>query len=69
MRKSTTWNIEAAEVLLLQCAAFVDKFGPQAQPLLDRALAEYNRLREPSATERVRAMLAQHRTEATRDPA
>ena len=67
MRKLPTWNIEAAEVLLLQCAAFVDKFGPQAQPLLDRALAEYNRLREPSATERVKAMLAEHHAEAARE--
>lgn len=63
MRKLPPWNIEAAEELLLQCAAFVDKFGLVAQPLLDRAEREYHALRQPSATDRVKAMLAEHHAE------
>jgi len=58
MAKTRPWNIEAAEELLLQCAAFVDKFGLVAQPLLDRAEAEYNKLKTTSsATDRIKAML------------
>lgn len=69
MRKLPRWNIDAAEDLLLKCARLVDLIGPEAQPLLDRAEIEYNRLRQPSAGDRVRAMLAEHKAEAGHGPA
>jgi hypothetical protein len=56
--KLPEWNLESAEQLLLQCAAIVDKIGPTAQPLLDRAEAEYMKLKTASsATDRIKKML------------
>lgn len=58
MTKKGPWNIARAEALLLNCALLVDRLGPEAQPLLDRAELEYNKLKNAtSATDRIKTML------------
>jgi hypothetical protein len=61
--KKGAWNIARAEALLLNCAMLVDRLGPEAQPLLDRAEMEYALLRQPSATERAKKIIADARSE------
>ncbi|MFB9952200.1 hypothetical protein ACFFP0_25435 [Rhizobium puerariae] len=43
--------------MLLFAAELVDRFGPVAQPLLDRMEREYAALKKGSEVDRIRAML------------
>ncbi len=57
---------ERLESDLLMAAELVDRY-PDLMPYLERVEREYHALRRPPEAERIRAMIAQHRKEDSRD--
>jgi hypothetical protein len=63
MQRTTESLLREVEEDLLIAADLFDR-GYEIQPILDRLEAEYNRHRQHSATDRIKAMLAEHHAEA-----